>query len=146
MRCREIMRLMDSGTCAKRSRSPDLHRKEHVRRKYFPGGGPTVVKHNFTNSNLRDKHFSSKKLIEKYQISKSSGGLPRFFVCWCFVSKLWYLGFAGWSHHACFHSKRRIRGRYLVRARGDIECSNSWIYWMLRRCPWNGHGKSLLGR
>jgi len=27
-----------------------------------------------------------------------------------------------------------------------IECSNSWIYWELQRCPWNGHGKSLLRR
>jgi len=29
---------------------------------------------------------------------------------------------------------------------GGIEPSNSWIYWVSRRCPWNGHGKSLLER
>jgi len=27
-------------------------------------------------------------------------------------------------------------------ATGLIECTNSWIYWMLRRCPWSGHGKT----
>ena len=24
------------------------------------------------------------------------------------------------------------------------ECSNSWIYWLLRRYSWNGRGKSQL--
>jgi len=23
-----------------------------------------------------------------------------------------------------------------------FEYSNSWIYWVLRKCSWNGHGKS----
>jgi len=31
-----------------------------------------VIKLHFTNSNLREKHFATKKLIGKYQISKSS--------------------------------------------------------------------------
>jgi len=35
MRRRVMMRLMDSGTCAKSLRSPDLHTKEHDRRKDF---------------------------------------------------------------------------------------------------------------
>jgi len=49
----------------------------------WPGGGhthfsrseSTLVKLHFTNSKLRDKNFSTKKLMGKYQISKSTGGL-----------------------------------------------------------------------
>jgi len=36
-------------------------------------GGPTVVKYNFSNMKLVDKHFLAEKLIGKYQISKSRG-------------------------------------------------------------------------
>jgi len=32
-----------------------------------------VVKYNFTNLKLTDKHFSAEKLIGRYQISKSRG-------------------------------------------------------------------------
>jgi len=35
------------------------------------------MKFHFNNSKLREQHFSTKKLIEKYQISKSRGGLAR---------------------------------------------------------------------
>jgi len=41
----------------------------------FSRSGPTVMKLHFTNSKLRDKHFSTKKLMGKYQMSKPSGGL-----------------------------------------------------------------------
>ena len=41
----------------------------------FSRGG-TVVKSHFGNSNVREKHFSNKKLIGKYQISKSKGSVP----------------------------------------------------------------------
>jgi len=92
MRCREMMHLMDIWTCAKNLRSPHLHTKEHGRRKdfsregnsgfcqvvgnrIFSRSGPTVVKLTFTNLKLTDKHFSTKKLTGKYQISKSRGRL-----------------------------------------------------------------------
>jgi len=39
----------------------------------FFRSGPTVVKFHFTNLKPRDKHFSTKKLIGKYQIPKSRG-------------------------------------------------------------------------
>jgi len=46
----------------------------------FPGGKsvffkgrPTVMKFYFTNSKLREKHLSTKKIIRVYQISKSRG-------------------------------------------------------------------------
>ena len=35
MKCYEMMRLMDSGTCAENWGSPDLHRREHGRREDF---------------------------------------------------------------------------------------------------------------
>jgi len=25
-----------------------------------------------------------------------------------------------------------------------IECGNSWIYWVLRKCCWNGHGNAAV--
>ena len=42
----------------------------------FQREGPAVVKFHFTNSKLREKHFSTKKLTGKYQILKPS--LPRY--------------------------------------------------------------------
>jgi len=33
--------------------------------------------------------------------------------------------------------------RNLAREKVLIECTNSWIYWGLRRYPWNGHRKPL---
>jgi len=43
----------------------------------FSRGKPTEVKFYFTNSKLREKHFSTKKLTGKYQISKFRvQGLP----------------------------------------------------------------------
>jgi len=41
----------------------------------FFQGRPTLVKFHFTNLKLREKHFSTKILIGKYQTSKSRGGL-----------------------------------------------------------------------
>jgi len=43
-----------------------------VAKKYFPevGQGTTVAKFRFSNSKLREKHFSTKPLIRKYQVSK----------------------------------------------------------------------------
>jgi len=38
-------------------------------------GKATVVKFHFINSKTREKHFSTKKFIEKYEISKCRGGL-----------------------------------------------------------------------
>jgi len=35
---------------------------------------PKVVKFHFTNSKLREKHFSTQTLIRKYRISQSRGG------------------------------------------------------------------------
>jgi len=102
----------------KNFRSPDLHTMEHGLRKDFSRGEIvdfsrwwanafsrcelTVVKFSFTNLKLTDKHFSTEKLVGKYKISKSKGGLlSRSFVCWCFVAKLWYLIIAACSHQAC---------------------------------------------
>jgi len=177
-------------------------------------GGPTVVKFHYTNSKESDKHFSTKTLIGKYQISNSVGGLlSRFFVCWRFVVKLWYFIFADWTikHVNNFIWNMADNGlpylRYVPGQRGGIdssvamgtlvglaypnkapsppnwnrkhyksvkschfhnvkpsctnveppiesflatvlgiECSNPWIDWVLRRCPWNGHKNSLLER
>jgi len=38
-----------------------------------------------------------------------------------------------------------IRLPYMVLAREEalLECTNSWIYWGLRRYPWNRHRKPL---
>jgi len=77
MKCRIMIYLMDSGTCAKSLRNPDLHINELGRRMDFPRGGggisgvvistfregPTVVKFYFTNSKLKKNIF---------QISNSS--------------------------------------------------------------------------
>jgi len=41
----------------------------------FSKGGPTMVKFHYNNSKLRDKQFSTKKLIGKYQMLKSMGAL-----------------------------------------------------------------------
>jgi len=39
---------------------------------FFPGGAADIKFH-FTNSTLREKHFSTKMSIRKYHISKSMG-------------------------------------------------------------------------
>ena len=63
----------------------------------FPGGGqthfsrdgPTVVKFHYTISKVGDKHFSTKKLIGKYQILKSRGACCHVFPFdYVFVTKL----------------------------------------------------------
>jgi len=41
-------------------------------------GGSTVVKFHFTNLKQRQKHFSIKTLLGKYQISKSRGLVPLY--------------------------------------------------------------------
>jgi len=153
-----MMRLMDSGTCAKSLRSPDLHRKEHERRKDFSRWWPNAFFQGWANNGeisfyqLETKRliFSTKKLIGKYQISKSSGSVSHFFICWCFVAKLLITCLCWLITSSMFSFKTwpigcRARGRYLGQ-RGDIACSNSWIYWVLRRYPYNRHGKSLLER
>ena len=72
------------GHVQKSLRSPNLHRKEHGCRKvFFPGLGNSGEIH-FTNWKLRDEHFSTKKLIRKYQ----EKCLPRFFICRYFVANL----------------------------------------------------------
>jgi len=93
------MRLMDGRTCAKNLRSliytkssmgvGNIFSREGGNSRFFQvvakgifQGGPTVVKFHYTNSKESDKHFSTKTLIGKYQISNSVGGLlSRFFVC-----------------------------------------------------------------
>jgi len=78
MRCREMTYLMDSGTCAKIFEKPlGLNCTETsmalgwISESFFFQGGPLVVKFHFTNSKLSEKHFSTKKVREKYQISIS---------------------------------------------------------------------------
>ena len=167
-----MMRLMDSGTCAKRLKSPDLHTKEHAwgseiffsggRQQWILSGGgqthcsrsePAVVKFHFhfTNCKLRDKHFSTKKLIGKYQVPKSRWRLVvvlfrllmfcskvvMFYHCWLIISSMLLISFK--TQPIGLPYPRQVPG-----LRGGIECSTSWIYWVIRRCPWNGHGKSLL--
>ena len=123
MRCREMMRLMDSGTCARKLEKPWPTQKGACGQTHFSRGGPTVIKFHFTNAKLRDKHFSTNKLKAKYQISKSRGRLVTLFRLLMFcriVAKLWSLVFAGWSHQAFFHLKHdqlacRTCCRYLAR-------------------------------
>jgi len=43
--------------------------------RFFPVG-EIAMKFYFTNSKLRENHFSTKKSIEKYQISKSRAQAP----------------------------------------------------------------------
>jgi len=75
---------------SKNLKSPGLHTKDHGRRKYFfqgrkivtfsrwwpnafSRGGPAVVKFQYTNSKVKEKHFSTKKLLGKYEISNLWG-------------------------------------------------------------------------
>jgi len=55
--------------------------------KVFSQGEPTVMTFHFAKSKLREKQFSTKKLIGKYQITKSRGvkvTLPSFRLpCFC---------------------------------------------------------------
>jgi len=79
----------------KRLRSPDLHINDHGHwNDFFQGGqggngtffqvvtknifprGATAVKFHFTNSKLGEKHFSTEKLMGKYQISKAHPAPP----------------------------------------------------------------------
>jgi len=54
---------------------------------HFSRSGSTVVKFLFTHSKLRDKHFFTKMLIRKYEISKSRGQLVTFFrLMFCILS------------------------------------------------------------
>jgi len=75
--------------------------------------------------------------------------LSRFLVRWCFVAKLFYLIIAGWLYQAVLliqnmATSLTVHGfRYLAREEVLIECTNSWIYWVLRRCPWNEQRTSL---
>jgi len=76
--------------------------------------------------------------------------LPQFFVYWCFVAKVLYLIFAGWLYQVVLlisFNTWPIGLTYTAVGPGEtegIEYSNSWIYWVLWKCSWNGHGKSLL--
>jgi len=96
MRCREMMRLMDSGTCGKNWESL-IHAQRSLGfgkifsrggnselcqvvggQTHFSWSGSTVVKYHFTNFKVTDNHFSAEKLIGKYKISKSRAPSTQF--------------------------------------------------------------------
>ena len=64
-----MMRLMDSGTCAKSLRSPDLHRKEHERRKDFSRWWPNAFFQGWANNGeISFYQLETKTLIFSYVI------------------------------------------------------------------------------